>query len=890
MEEQLNIIPVLEGQGDRALVLYLNGEIILIKGRWQWEFASDLVFCSDVILSDYKSFEGTKAILHPDDIDVVKEHLRFLRATSVTTLRFRVITTYGEVRWLKGINVVEQPAGQLLQFCNFQEVLLKEAQLKEAARESALLRLAQTGYESGERAHHTGSWYINAATNDTWYSDEVFRIYGLPPQSVNSYPNTFTRYIHPDDSDAVIESMEKAWQLRLPLHIDFRIVRANGEERYVRQILQWKQNEKGEDLQFGVVADVSEHVMTEEDLVNQKAGLYFQKQVQKLQDEVTQTGHWYIDLLTRKAVYSENYYRIFRIKPQLLTGEINQFINYVYADDKREYAEAMRRMYFEHKPPYIEFRIIRADGKLRYLRQTARVEIFNGSEMMMVGVLEDITQRKALEKKALEMEEKAVIMSVVTDNAEELGKTGTLTWDVEQDRASWSANLFRLLGYKPHILQPTTWQILKYIHPGFRKLFNDQLRAVLNEESTAVFELQVFRLSEPRLFKVMARLVQHEGHRFVVCTFRDIHDEHLEQLQVAEKIRIADLLTSNIPDNVIITNEENRIVFWNNQCEESYGLKRDSVIRRNFFEVFPKLREDNTVHDFQEALRGNAIHHYNIPSPFQSGYINVHRLPLRTSDSQVSGIMHIVQDVTGQVAVREELQQQLQLLGKILSSTVDRMVAFNKDLEVVFWNRAAELHYAMKMESVLGKPLQEIFPGIQHDPAFAGFRRALAGETIHVEPEQALKDGLYHQTWLIPVKDEKGQVGMVLWLSHDFSSEYRQLSEQKKAFDVLQAVNEICFELDHDGRFRFLNRHTELWWNKRGEELLGQNIWKVFPELVDSSLYFAINHALESGELVRREFPHRGMGRNVFVNITPTIDGVIVTMIDLSAVPSEAGA
>jgi PAS domain S-box-containing protein len=868
--------------GEKSLMVFIDEQLILLKGKWDWELGNDLVFCSNVILSDYNNFQGSKTLIHPDDVEHLKQHLRFLKQTGISTFEFRVITTYGEIKTLRGEDVVMQDADATTPFELSETIIEKEIAAKEAAKEAEQVKLARRRSELSERIIKTGTWHINTSTNEVFYSDEVYRIYGLPPQSLNAHFNTFFAYIHIEDAALVTENFDRTYYAHLPLHLEFRIVRTDGEERTVKQITQWRFNERGEHILYGIITDITDGKTVEHTLEKAQASLEFANRLQKFHDQVTGTGHWMVELLTRNTIYSDNYYRLFGLKPQSIQGKIIRFVDYVYHEDRELFEDAVRAMHYEHTPPDIEFRIIRSDGKIRKIKQSAKIEIYGDSEMVMIGIIEDITQLKSLEKRSKEMDEKTSVHHFAYDRAEEVSKTGTLTIDIQTNVTTWSANFFRLLGYKPNLVEPTTNQILKYIHPNDRKRFNDEIELAMNNNGGNEFMLHFYKMGELRYFKASFKLTVFDQKRFLIGTFRDITEAHERELLTAEKVQLVDLLTDNILDRVLITDENNNIIFWNKQCEIDLKLKADDVLRKNFFEVLPVLKQENILGYFREAMKGNAVHQYHISDAATKKYVDIHLLPLRNEYHEVTGILHVMHDVTEQYELKQDLTERLNFIENILRTTVDRIKVLDKHMDFVYWNSRAEAHYGLKKEDVIDKNILEVFPGMQNKPLYYQIKQALKGQTVYVAPEQTNRNGEYYQTYLIPVKNDKEEVTSVLWITHDFSKEYKLVEEHKKAFTILDTIEEACYELDTKGNILFINRKGEILWNKTRDELLNKSIWSIFPEAVDSALYFAIHHAMESKELVQQELHSPILNRRVFMNITPTSTGVIVAFVDMN--------
>lgn len=74
-------------------------------------------------------------------------------------------------------------------------------------------------------------WHIASDTNQ--WSDELYRIYGYEPQSFNPSYERFLANIHPDDRERIQGIHQQAYATGDPYHMIERIVRPDGEVRYL---------------------------------------------------------------------------------------------------------------------------------------------------------------------------------------------------------------------------------------------------------------------------------------------------------------------------------------------------------------------------------------------------------------------------------------------------------------------------------------------------------------------------------------------------------------------------------------------------------------------------------------------------------------------------------
>ena len=98
-------------------------------------------------------------------------------------------------------------------------------------------RLAESERQlsGAQRIAHLGSWQRNIATGAMNWSDELYRICGLDPGSIQATYRDFLERFHPDDRDSIGRALNDALAaVRTPDHHFCRIVRPDGSQRIVR--------------------------------------------------------------------------------------------------------------------------------------------------------------------------------------------------------------------------------------------------------------------------------------------------------------------------------------------------------------------------------------------------------------------------------------------------------------------------------------------------------------------------------------------------------------------------------------------------------------------------------------------------------------------------------
>jgi diguanylate cyclase (GGDEF)-like protein/PAS domain S-box-containing protein len=107
---------------------------------------------------------------------------------------------------------------------------------------------------------------------------------------------------------------------------------------------------------------------------------------------------WAFDWETQQMIYvSPAYERIFGRSAGLLLADYNEWRDSIYPDDldyaERSLAEVLVKGSIEDR----EYRIISADGQIRWLSDKCFISHQSGERVIVVGIAEDITEKKHLE-------------------------------------------------------------------------------------------------------------------------------------------------------------------------------------------------------------------------------------------------------------------------------------------------------------------------------------------------------------------------------------------------------------------------------------------------------------------------------------------------------------
>jgi PAS domain S-box-containing protein len=78
-----------------------------------------------------------------------------------------------------------------------------------------------------------GYWKVDLENNKLFWSPEIYKIHGVTPKEYTPELTSALKFYHPEDIDIASEYVNQSISHKIPFHFELRIIRPNGEIRYV---------------------------------------------------------------------------------------------------------------------------------------------------------------------------------------------------------------------------------------------------------------------------------------------------------------------------------------------------------------------------------------------------------------------------------------------------------------------------------------------------------------------------------------------------------------------------------------------------------------------------------------------------------------------------------
>ncbi len=299
---------------------------------------------------------------------------------------YKIICTYHDITKQKKAEEALKKAHQNLE----KKVKERTAELEKTYHS---LKESEKRLAEAQEMAHIGHWEWTIATDKSYWSDELYRIFGRDPYKPYPTYQEFLNYVHPDDRDHVNNAVNRAMNGKT-YSIDYRIIRTNGEERTVQMKSQIIFGENKIPIQIkGIVQDITESKRTEENLrLSEERYRSFVQNFRGITFQIDQNFKLeFIHGATKEITgYNEEELFLYTSWRQLVMPEdLDMFLE----------AEQKAALSSGDYHAEIEYRIRTKDGKIKWMNEFhQKISAKNGSPEKYIGVIYDATEKKEIEK------------------------------------------------------------------------------------------------------------------------------------------------------------------------------------------------------------------------------------------------------------------------------------------------------------------------------------------------------------------------------------------------------------------------------------------------------------------------------------------------------------
>lgn len=346
-----------------------------------------------------------------------------------------------------------------------------------------------------------GIWQYDNKTNKLVWDDAMFRLYGLSPEHFKGVYEDWERCVHPDDLVRASNEARASLLATRPYNTEFRIVRPDGEIRYIQANARVLKDDNGVTLgQIGTNYDVTERRRSEQALQESEARFR----------DITESlpGAVFRYLLHNDGSDSIQYmssgcYSIWELSPDELQDDPAPMWQMILAEDVKAVAASVEQSaktgnLWEH-----EWRIRTGSGRLKRLLGRAMPRYLDNGDIYWNLLVIDVSEHREAVEVLHRFFEQPLNLNMIA------GVDGT----IRQVNQAWAA----LLGRSIEALEGST--LVDFLHPDDVSATTAELSRLAQGQAHVAFESRCLDVNgEYRLIKWSASAASDARLLYAVAT------------------------------------------------------------------------------------------------------------------------------------------------------------------------------------------------------------------------------------------------------------------------------------------------------------------------------------------------------------------------------------
>jgi PAS domain S-box-containing protein len=651
----------------------------------------------------------------------------------------------------------------------FRDVTRREEAQQQLLKERERLREAQ-------QLAKLGSWELDLVSGALTWSDEIFRIFEIDPTQFEASYEAFLALVHPEDRADVDRAYRDSVESRLPYRTTHRLLLPDGRMKWVEERGHTHYDEALRPVRSaGTVLDITAQVQGERRLRNILDGLFAFVGVMDLDGHLVELNQAPLDLIG--------------IKREDALGLR------VWDSPWWSHSEASRdqvRRVFEGAA---SGNVCREDLSARvrdgvYVSVDAMFAPLRGACGRIEGVIAsgvDVTDRLAAEQRVREQADRL-------DEAQRVGKLGSVDWDLRTGKIVVSRQTRRMYGLDPDGAELSAAYLFSRIPAEDRERVQLALRDALDGRSRYDLEHRIIAEGgTPIDVHATAEIVLDSEGRPVrlLGTITDITERKQADERLRRKNELLQTVVRGAPVAIFALDTQLRFRFCEGKALQNLGVLPGELVGQSILE---RYRSNELLESLlHRALAGESL-------TFKAGvsrFFEVAMAPSYDSQGLVDGVIGVALDVTDRARAEAAIHEREARLAAVFDHASDGLVLFSRDAAGVWWVSAANRVAAERTQTVdpnlavplVGHTMDELARYVYAD---APDELALLPERIqivldtrtplvfeHQIPRRS--GGVYHaEVTLIPVLDADGTCSQLVWSGRDITLR-KQADELMKA-------------------------------------------------------------------------------------------------------------
>lgn len=336
------------------------------------------------------------------------------------------------------------------------------------------------------------------------------------------------------------------------------------------------------------------------------------------------------------------------------------------------------------------------------------------------------------------------------------------------------------------------------------------------------------------------------------------------------------------PDMFCIVDLNSHFFELNETFIHTLGYTREQLLGSSYMDLILADDHAKTIAAVKSLVEGHEVKDLQIRVEDRNG--EPHWLQINAILSADDLIYVVARDTTEQLAIEDKLRENEALLQ--MAERQARIGGWVLDLatgKATWSDTVCDIHEVPRGQVPEVNEAIEFYVNEHKDQIRAAVQ--LCAETgLPFDEELQIRTARGNLRWVRTigqaVQDDSGAIVKLQGAFQDIT-ESKQAMEQMRRFAdrqarIFESITDAFYTLDNDWRFTYINRRSEELLHRKRQDLLGHNIWEVFPETIGSTLDDQYRHAVETGSSVSFEFYYPALNEWLEISAYPSDEGLAV--------------
>ena len=462
---------------------------------------------------------------------------------------------------------------------------------------------------------------------------------------------------------------------------------------------------------------------------------------------LAQLGSWALDIRSGRVTWSDELYRMVGRDVHLAAPTLEEQEALFKPEAYLALHEALKACAERGAPYMLDLEFVRQDGATGWMLARGEAERNRDGLIARIrGTALDITEQKKTEKSL-----RAARASLA--DAQAMAHMGSWQFDLQNDRLTWSDEIYRIFGVDPAIFIPSYNSFLTCVHPEDRDVLERVYKRSLEDHSPYSLDHRIVPDGGA------IRVVHEEGQTFygddgkpvrTIGTVQDITERKNAENALRQERDLSAALIDSLPGVFMLIDERGRLVRWNQALSILTGLSDDQLRGTDAIAIIAEAERELARAAMREAFaHGHADAEFDMPS--ESEELRAVHFTGRTITSEGRLYLLVVgSDRTEERKAEGRIRESEQKLHTIFSSVSDGIFLSDPGTGTfIDANQPGCDMFGYSLEEVIGRDIQLLSAGIppytQTEVLEWARKSQLSGPQLF-EWQGKAKDG--HLVWL----------------------------------------------------------------------------------------------------------------------------------------------